>query len=242
MTYIIAEAGINHNGDMSIAMRLIDEAAEAGADAVKFQLYKAELLTKNEKKLEILRKCQLSEEQIQKLKISCAHRKIEFLCTPFDKESADFLEPLVTKYKIGSGQAGDIEFLAHVSAKGKPMIISTAGLLFKDIRKLVTAVDVPYTLLHCVSKYPTPANKAKLYRMKDMMERLGVPIGYSDHTEGIDIALAAIALGATIIEKHLTLNKEMDGPDHKASITPEELAALVRGARNIDAALLRHEE
>jgi N,N'-diacetyllegionaminate synthase len=237
MTYIIAEAGINHNGDISLARRLIDAAVSAKADAVKFQLYQSELLAPPGEKREMLRQYQFHVEQMTQLAAHCFDAGIEFLCTPFDMKSADQLEPLVRRYKIGSGQSNDIEFLGHVSSKGKPMIISTGMSEFGDIRHALTAVDVPVTLLHCVSLYPTPSNKANLQRMIQMKRSFAMPIGYSDHTEGIHIALAAVALGAEVIEKHITLDKTMPGPDHKASITPDELKALIRETREIERAL-----
>lgn len=227
-TFIICECGVNHNGDMSLALKLIDAAVKAKADAVKFQLFH----------IEKLKQYQLNEVQMRTLKSYCDQYKIEFLCTPFDKESVDFLTPLIQKFKIGSGQANDVEFLTHVNSKGKPIILSTGMSDLSDIRHSLTVVDVPVTLLHCVSLYPTPPEKADLQRMLAMKRGFSCPIGYSDHTEGIDIALAAVALGATVIEKHLTLDKSMVGPDHKASITPDELKALVNGVRNIECSLI----
>ena len=227
MTYVIAEAGVNHQGDMSMALRLIDAAVAATADAVKFQLFH----------LEQYKHLQLDAVQMRTLKSYCDQYKITFLCTPFDKEAVDDLEKLVPVYKIGSGQAKDVDFLTHVNSKGKPIILSTGMAELSDIRHSLTVVDVPVTLMHCVSLYPTPPEKADLRRMQAMMKGFALPLGYSDHTEGIDIALAAVSLGATVIEKHLTLDKSMEGPDHKASITPDELKALVKGIRNIEAAL-----
>ena len=237
MTMIIAEGGINHNGDMSLALRLVDAAVRAGADAVKFQLYQAELLAPEGEKRELLRQCQLTPVQMRTLHSYCTEKKITFLCTPFDKESADHLEKLVPFYKIGSGQGKDLDFLFHVSAKGKPMMISTGMMDFADIRHSLTVVLPEVTLMHCASLYPTPPEKADLHRMQKMMRDFAYPVGYSDHTEGIAIALAAVALGATVIEKHLTLDKSMLGPDHRASITPDELTALVKECREIELAL-----
>lgn len=233
---IIAEAGINHNGDMSLALRLINAAVEAGADSVKFQLYKSEKIAPPGEKRDMLRQFQFHVEQMATLKRYCDDFGIEFMCTPFDVESVDELEPLVKRYKIGSGQANDIMFLDHVASKEKPIILSTGMSEFPDIRHVLGALDMPVTLLHCVSIYPTPPEKANLQRMIQMQKSFSLPIGYSDHTEGIDIALAAVALGAVMVEKHLTLDKSMPGPDHKASITPDELKALVHGARRIKSA------
>ncbi len=237
MTYIIAEAGINHNGDMSLALRLVDEAAAAGADAVKFQLYDSENLAPPGEKRDMLKTYQLTAAHMQMLCAYSRQKGIEFLCTPFDEQSADALEPLVSRYKIGSGQANDVHFLCHVASKGKPIILSTGMSEFADIRHVLGAIDVPVTLLHCVSQYPTPPEKANLARMVQMKRSFAAPIGYSDHTEGIAVALAAVALGAEVIEKHITLDKFMPGPDHKASITPAELVSLVAGIREIEKAI-----
>jgi N,N'-diacetyllegionaminate synthase len=227
MTYLIAEAGINHQGDTSLARILIDVAVDAGADAVKFQLFH----------IDHLRQYQLSEYQLLMLKDYCADR-IDFLCTPFDKASVDFLADKVPLFKIGSGQSNDTDFVSYINAKGKPIILSTGMSTMLHISKSLGGCTVPVTLLHCVSRYPTLPEEANLRRMQEMMLQFDVPIGYSDHTEGIDIALAAVAIGATVLEKHLTLDKDMDGPDHKASITPYELQELVKGVRRIEAALV----
>lgn len=235
---IIAEAGINHNGDLGLAMRMIDAAIEAGADAVKFQTYKAERLAPPGAKRDMLKRCELNEAKTRTLKDYCDRRALLFLSTPFDKDSVDFLDGLVPMFKIGSGQSNDSDFLEHVSKKGKPMLISTGMSEFSDIRRSLAAVKAPVTLLHCVSKYPTPAKEANLRRMQNMMFSFPHPVGYSDHTEGIEIALAAKALGAVVIEKHITLDKGMEGPDHRASITPEELKALVLGVKKIEQSLL----
>ena len=226
MTFIIAEAGINHNGDMSLALKLIDAAVEAKANAVKFQLFR----------IEQYKNYQLTPVQMRTLESYCQQYGIQFLCTPFDKQCVDDLENIVEMYKIGSGQSKDLDFLAYVSSKGKPIVLSTGMSEFSDIRHSLTVIDVPVTLLHCVSKYPTEAKDANLVKMLRMMETFSCPVGYSDHTEGIDISLAAVALGATVIEKHLTLDKSMEGPDHKASITPQELKDLVKGIRRIESA------
>ena len=223
---IIAEIGVNHNGDMSIAKYLISEAINAGADAVKFQLFH----------IEKYKNLQLSEAQIKELHDFC-HGEIEFLCTPFDHEAIDFLEPLVSRYKVASGQANDVQFLEHINSKGKPVILSTGMSEFADIRHSLAVLDIPVTLLHCVSLYPTPPEKAALWRIKAMQDAFSCPIGYSCHVPGINMALAAKTLGATVIEKHLTFDKNAQGPDHSSSILPEELMALVRGCKEIDVAL-----
>ena len=234
---IIAEIGINHNGDMSLAKTLINAAANAGADCAKFQAYKSEVWAPPGAKRDMLKKYELSNEHLTYMKQLCDRAEIEFLCTPFDKERADFIDPLVKEFKIGSGQANDLDFLAHVSSKGKPIILSTGMSSFEDIRHSLTVIDVPVTLLHCVSLYPTAPNEAKLGRMVEMQNAFSYQIGYSDHTEGIAISLAAKALGAVVIEKHITLDKAMDGPDHAASITYSELKALVDGCRRIGLSL-----
>ena len=227
MTYIIAEIGINHNGRLDLALDLIDAAARAGADAAKFQLFH----------MEHLKQYQLDEKQIAFLARACHHRGIEFLCTPFDRQAVDFLTPLVSQFKIGSGQANDPDFVAYVVSKGLPVILSTGMSDVTKIRQVLDRMLGPFSLLHCVSLYPTPPEKANLRRIDQLRYDFGCKVGYSDHTEGIDIALAAVALGAHIIEKHVTLDKTMEGPDHRASITPDELRNLVIGARNIEKAL-----
>ena len=235
---IIAELGINHNGDLSLARTLINAAAAAGADIAKFQNYHCELLAPPGDKREMLRQYQISEVQTLYLKGCCDKVGIEFCSTPFDKQAVDFLTPLVKRFKIGSGQSKDVDFVSYVASKGKPIILSTGMSDFDDIRHSLSRVklEVPLTILHCVSQYPTLPENANLVRMQKMMLNFECEVGYSDHTTGIDIALAAKALGAKVIEKHFTLDTKMEGPDHSSSITYPELKALVDGCRRIDLA------
>ena len=217
---VIAEVGVNHNGNLWEAKELLREAAHAGADAVKFQMFSAENLERPE-----LEQYEITAWEMENIAAECSKIDIEFMCTPFDKQAVDFLDPLVKTFKIGSGQAGDLDFVQYVASKGKPMIISLGMLDHK------WELKVPVSWLHCVSLYPCPPEKANLQRMVKM--KLD---GYSDHTEGIEIALAAAALGAKIIEKHITLDKTQAGPDHICSAEPDEFKALVKGIRKIELA------
>jgi N,N'-diacetyllegionaminate synthase len=255
--FIIAEAGINHNGDLELAKRLVDVAVEAKADAVKFQTFKAERLVTQtapkaayqqrstgplESQFQMLKRLELSEQAHRDLFQYCLSRKISFLSTPFDEDSADFLNELgVTAFKISSGDITNLLLLEHVARKQKPMIVSTGMSTLEEVR---TAVNVMtgtgnrnITLLHCVSQYPATPADANLKAMQTMAGRLGFPVGYSDHTLGIEIALAAVTLGAVVIEKHFTLDRTLPGPDHSASLEPQELTALVKGIRNVEVAL-----
>ena len=233
---IIAEIGINHQGNWTIARELALIASECHADAVKLQTYKAELLAPPGPKRDMLKKYELSKEDTIRIKRYCEGLGIMFLSTPFDKESVDFLDQLVPMFKIGSGQTNDADFVEYIAKKKKPMIVSTGMSEFSDIRHVLSRVEVPVTLLHCVSQYPTKPEDADLRRLQRMMLQFSCPIGYSDHTEGIEICLAAKALGASVIEKHITLDKNQEGPDHKCSATPEEFKALVKGIRKIELA------
>jgi N-acetylneuraminate synthase len=256
-TYIIAEVGVNHNGDLDRALHLIDRATRAGADAVKFQTFRADALVRRdapkadyqiattgnaENQYDMLRKLELSEADHRRLAKHCADRKIEFLSTPFDEDSADLLERIgVARYKIGSGEISNLFLLQHIAAKKKPVILSTGMSVLDDIDAALKvlraggAADV--TLLHCVSDYPTQPKDVNLRVMETLRGRFKVPVGLSDHTTGISVSLAAVALGAVAIEKHVTLDRTLPGPDHRASLEPEELDALVKGIREIEAAL-----
>ncbi|MFH1559065.1 MAG: N-acetylneuraminate synthase [Patescibacteria group bacterium] len=260
---IIAEAGVNHNGSLVIAKKMIDRARQAGADWVKFQTFKTESLVskrarkadyqkRNLKKsgsqdetdtqFEMLKKLELSEAQFVKLKKYCEKLGIGFLSTPFDEESADLLEKMgIGMYKIPSGEITNLPFLKHVARKGKPIIMSTG---MADLAEVKEALRVIYaagnrkvTVLHCTTEYPAPFREVNLMAMITMRKSLKVPVGYSDHTPGIEVSIAAAALGACVIEKHFTLNKKMEGPDHRASLEPHELEAMVRSIRNIEKAL-----
>ena len=255
--FIIAEAGVNHNGDLALAKRLVDAAVSAGADAVKFQTFKAERLAsasapkatyqlqttdRRESQLEMLRRLELSEAAHRELMGYCAAKGILFLSTPFEEASADLLERLgVCAFKMPSGELTNLPFLAHVARKGKPMIVSTGMSTLVEVEQAVQAIrkaqNDQVVLLHCVSDYPADPSDANLRAMHTMAEAFNVPVGYSDHTLGLEVALAAVALGARVIEKHFTLDRTLPGPDHRASLKPDELCRLVQGVRTVEAAL-----
>ncbi|MCJ7443548.1 MAG: N-acetylneuraminate synthase [Methanotrichaceae archaeon] len=255
--FIIAEAGINHNGNQEMAFQLVDAAVEARADAVKFQTFIAEKLiisysqnaehreitaNAHESQLEIAKKLQLSFEDFIEIKNYCDEKGIIFLSTPFDEESADFLDELGTfAFKIPSGEVTNHLFLEHIAKKGKPIIMSTGmcylGEVDDAVRVIEKAGGKDLVLLHCVSQYPADAADANLRAMQTMSAAFQVPIGYSDHTSGIEIALAAVALGACVIEKHFTLDRNLPGPDHKASIEPHHLKTLIQCIRTVESAL-----
>lgn len=253
---IIAEAGVNHNGSTDIAKKLIDNAVEAGVDAIKFQTFKAEnLVTKNAPKatyqknstgdgsqLDMLKKLELSLEQHTELIEYCKNKGILFLSTPFDFESVDLLEKFdITMYKIGSGDLTNIPLLRYIARLGKPMIVSTGMANLGEIECAVNAIknegNKDIMLLHCTSNYPTAYEDVHLNSMITMKNSFDLDIGYSDHTVGIEVSIAAVAMGAKVIEKHFTLDKNMEGPDHKASLNPKELKEMVASIRNIEFAL-----
>lgn len=256
--FIIAEAGVNHNGSLETAKRLVDAAVEAGADAVKFQTFVPEEVAvaaaerapyqreampgRAESQLEMIRRLALGPEDFRALKAYCDGRGIMFLSTPFDYFSVDLLESLgVSLFKVASGELVNHPFLAYVASKGKPMLLSTGMASLGEVEEALAVVRgagcEQVTLLHCTSAYPAPVEEANLRAMVTMRRAFGVPVGYSDHTLGIEVAVAAVALGAEVIEKHFTLSRDLEGPDHKASLEPGELAALVRAIRNVERAL-----
>jgi len=255
--FIIAEAGVNHNGDLQLARRLVDVAVKAGADAVKFQAYKADrLVTLNapkadyqvratgslESQLEMLRRLELSPETQQELMEYARGRGILFLSTPFEEESADLLDRMgVPAFKIPSGEITNLPFLAHVARKGKPMIVSTGmaslGEVETAVRTIETTGNHNVALLHCVSNYPANPVDVNLRAIETMTLAFNLPVGYSDHTLGIEVPLGAVALGACIVEKHFTLDRALPGPDQQASAEPAELVALVVGIRKVEKAL-----
>lgn len=255
--YIIAEAGVNHNGSYELAVQLIDQAKVAGADCIKFQTFKSELLvSRNAKKAEyqmintrndnsqlsMLKKIELTEEQFTALKEYCDYIGIDFMSTAFDSESVEFLHDLGCRvWKIPSGEITNLPYLMQIAAYKEKVILSTG---MADIIEIDAALKVFYnagctdiTLLHCTTEYPVPFGDVNLLAMHTMYERFGLPVGYSDHTKGIEISIAAVALGATVIEKHFTLDKNMDGPDHKASIEPQELKEMIHSIRNVEVSL-----
>lgn len=253
--FIIAEAGVNHNGDLYLAKKLIDAAANAGADAVKFQTFKAENLAlcsvnkaeyqinstgSEESQYQMLKKLELTEYDFVELKIYAEKKSIVFFSTPFDNTSADFLDNIgVPLFKISSGEITNLPLLKHIAEKNKPVILSTGMATLGEIE------DALYTLkklkeivvLHCITSYPAKAEEANLNAIKTLRSCFKLPVGLSDHTLGINVSLAARALGACVIEKHFTLDKKLSGPDHRASLDPEELGSLVKGIREIESAL-----
>lgn len=255
--FIIAEAGVNHNGSPALAHQLLDAAADAGADAVKFQSFKTErLVTADAPKAEyqkltsgaaesqftMLKRLELSEQTHHELKDHALARGIEFLSSPFDEESLELLERIdIPRFKIPSGEITNLPLLRRIAEKGKPIIQSTGMSNLDEIATALEAIrairDVPVTLLHCVTSYPTAPADVNLRAMVTLRERFQVPVGFSDHTLGAEIALAAVALGACVIEKHLTLDNTMPGPDHSASAEPQLLAEMIRGIRKVESAL-----
>ena len=256
---IIAEAGVNHNGDLSLAYKLIDEAFNAGADIVKFQTFKAEKLAsrkaakaeyqiattgKTESQFDMLKKLELSEDDHDNLMAYCRKKGIEFLSTPFDQESSKLLKAKgITIGKIPSGEITNLPYLQDM-AKNFPRIILSTGMCEMDEVKMAVKVLLDagaskknITILHCNTEYPTPMADVNLKAMNHIKNELDIEVGYSDHTLGIEVPVAAVALGATVIEKHFTLDRNMEGPDHKASLEPDDLKAMVSAIRNIEKAL-----
>jgi N-acetylneuraminate synthase len=255
--FIIAEAGVNHNGSLEMARQLVDVAAQADADAVKFQTFKAEKVISpqspkaayqlqttgaGESQLDMVKRLELSFDAFRDLYAYCQDKGILFMSTPFDEESADFLADLgVAVFKIPSGEITNLPFLTCVARKARPMIVSTGMSYLGEVEVAVRTIEKTgnhdFVLLHCVSNYPADPADANLRAMHTLATAFGVPVGYSDHTPGIEVAIAAVALGACVIEKHFTLDRTLPGPDHRASLEPDELAALVRGIRIVEAAL-----
>ncbi|EDP6890183.1 N-acetylneuraminate synthase [Campylobacter upsaliensis] len=254
---IIAEAGVNHNGDINLAKKLIDQAAKAGADVVKFQTFKAnscvsvsakkakyqlETTAKEESQLEMIQKLELSYESHFELMKHCKKHGIAFLSTPFDLESVEFLRGLDLPYfKIPSGEITNLPYLKAVAKCKKKVLLSTGMANLGEIEVALTILRKNgtrnITLLHCNTEYPTPFEDVNLNALKTLKEAFKLEVGYSDHTEGIVASLGAVALGAVVIEKHFTLDKTMEGPDHRASLEFEELRALCKGIRELEKAL-----
>ncbi len=255
--FVIAEAGVNHNGRLDAALRLVEIAHAAGADAVKFQTFTADALAAaeapkaayqrertdaGESQLEMLQSLELSREAHNDIVNRCRELGILFLSSPFDDESAVFLNTLgVPAFKIGSGELTNIPFLEHVARMGKPIILSTGMADLTEVEAGVAAIaragNPPLVLLQCVSNYPASPADVNLRAMATMRDMFHVAVGYSDHTTGAEISLAAVALGAAVIEKHFTSDRELPGPDHRASMEPDELTALVQAIRNVEASL-----
>jgi N,N'-diacetyllegionaminate synthase len=256
-TFIIAEAGVNHNGSLEIALKLVLEAKRAGADCIKFQTFKTrKLVTRaaakaeyqkkatsaDESQYEMIRKLELTEADHRALMASCRECGIEFLSSPFDEESADLLDKLgVARFKVPSGEVTNRSLLKHLAKKQKPLILSTGMCTLADVEDAVNEIRATgnhrITLLHCVTEYPAPFDQINLRAMETMVKAFRLPVGYSDHTPGIEVPVAAVALGAKVIEKHFTLDKNMEGPDHRASLEPHELEQMIRAIRNVEAAL-----
>ena len=257
--FIVAEAGVNHNGDINLAKKLIDIAAKAGADAVKFQTFKTELcVSKNAKKasyqeentgkeesqFDMIKKLELNENMHKELIAYCKQKNITFLSTPFDSDSIKLLDELgLSTFKIPSGEITNLPYLRQIGGLNKKIILSTG---MANLGEVEAAIDVlvksgtkreNISLLHANTQYPTPMEDVNLKAMITLKNAFGLEVGYSDHTLGIEVDIAAVAMGAKIIEKHFTLDKNMPGPDHKASLEPGELSAMVRAIRNIELAL-----
>jgi N-acetylneuraminate synthase len=255
--FIIAEAGVNHNGDVNLAKKLVDAAADAGADAVKFQTFTAEtIVTRNaekapyqkevtgtgESQYAMLKKLELSAEAHRELKRYAEKKGIIFLSTPYDSSSVDFLIQLgVVAFKVSSADITNLPLLAHMAARKLPVILSTGMATLEEIEDALATlqknVGKEVALLHCVFNYPARAEDVNLRVMATLEKAFNLPVGYSDHTMGIEVSLAAVALGARIIEKHFTLDRTLPGPDHRASLEPGELREMVAGIRNVEKAL-----
>lgn len=255
--YIIAEAGVNHNGSLDIAKKLVDEAKKSGADCIKFQTFIAEnIISKNAKQakyqtknigkeqsqLEMIKKLELSFEDFKQLNNYCIEKNIDFLSTAFDLESIDFLESLgMNTWKIPSGEITNLPYLIKIAKLKKKVILSTGMSTMQEIEDAVNIFKEygtnDITILHCTTQYPTLFEDVNLNAMLSIKEKFGYDVGYSDHTKGIEVPIAAVALGATVIEKHFTLDNNMIGPDHKASLQADELKKMVESIRNIELSL-----
>lgn len=258
-TFIIAEVGVNHNGNLDLAKKLIDVAVYSGADAVKFQTFKAKnLVAKNtqkadyqkqttgsdESQYDMIKKLELDESAHHELILYCNEKKISFLSTPFDLESIDLLNTLgIEIFKIPSGEITNLPYLRRIGGLNKKVILSTG---MADLGEIEDALDIlicsgtpkeKITVLHATTEYPCPIEEVNLRAMQTIASAFGVRVGYSDHTKGIEVPIAAVAMGACVIEKHFTLDRTMEGPDHKASLEPDELHAMVSAIRNIECAI-----
>lgn len=264
-TFFIAEAGVNHNGSDDMALQLVETAARCGADAVKFQTFTAEKLvrpgaekadyqkreTGQGDQFDMLKKLEMSMDLHRKLIKRCDELNIEFMSTPFDEEAADFLIALgMKRIKVPSGEITNHPFLAYLAAKNVPMILSTGMSTLQEVQEAVEVVRAErlrlglhgelaqfLIVLHCTSNYPASPDDVNLRAMQTIGAATGLPIGYSDHTAGVAISVAAVAMGAQVIEKHFTLDRNLPGPDHKASLEPDELALLIQHIRSVERAL-----
>lgn len=256
-TFVIAEAGVNHNGSLDLALRLVDAAKESGADAVKFQTFRAEsLVTRHADKaayqqrsvpggnsqLEMLRGLELTLSDFEKIQRHCESQEIEFLSSAFDEDSIHFLDELGMRcFKVPSGEVTNLPLLECIGSLGKPVILSTGMCWLSEVEMALRALDEAgageITLLHCVTEYPAPSDQINLAAMATLRDAFGRPVGYSDHTAGIEIPVAAVALGAIVLEKHFTLDTQMEGPDHAASLAPETFRLMVDSLRNVERAI-----
>ena len=258
-TLVIAEAGVNHNGDMGLAHKLVNAAACAGADVVKFQTFNASKIATNkadkaryqkvttgatETQLSMLRKLEITAEQHVQLIHHCNDCGIEFLSTAFDHDSIDFLASLkLGLWKIPSGEITNLPYLRKIGSLMQPVILSTGMSCLGEIESAIHVLKEAgsslndITILHCTTEYPAPLDEVNLKAMQSINQAFNLPVGYSDHTDGIAVPIAAVAMGATVIEKHLTLNRSMEGPDHRASLEPDQFAAMVKGIRAVEQAL-----
>lgn len=255
--FVIAEAGVNHNGSPELALALVDRAAEIGADAVKFQSFSADrLVTRSAGKADyqnrttsptesqhaMLRRLELDEAAQRSLLARARERGIRFLSSPFDEESADLLERLdLPVFKIPSGELTNLPYLEHLARKARPLILSTGMATLGEVEQALDTIraagDPPTALLHCVTEYPAPYGEINLRAMATLHQAFGRPVGYSDHTPGMEVAVAAVAMGACIIEKHFTLDRNLPGPDHKASLDVDQFRDLVSAIRHVSTAL-----
>jgi len=256
-TYIIAEAGVNHNGSLRLAKEMVDKAKEAGVDCIKFQTfvsknivsksaskaeYQKQQTNSTESQLEMLSKLELSFDDFIELKEYCKVREIEFLSTAFDFDSIDFLNSLSMRiWKIPSGEITNLPYLIKIAKTHKPVILSTGMSTIEEIGEAIAVLkangSLDISILHCTTEYPAPYADVNLKAIDTLRQKFNLPVGYSDHTNGIEVSIAAVAMGATVIEKHFTLDRNMEGPDHKASLEPDELKVMVKAIRNIELAL-----
>ena len=258
-TFIIAEAGVNHNADLDMAHRLIDAAVDSGADAIKFQtaipnlvatnlaqkaIYQNKTSDAGESQLEMIRRIHFPLDAYDGLKLRCESKGIIFLSSAFDLVSLAYLEKLGLPYhKVPSGEITNLPYLREIGRYGRPVILSTGMATMEEIKASIASLEeggLPrkqITVLHCTTEYPTPMGEVNLRAMQSIQSTFSIAVGYSDHTQGIEVAIAAVAMGATVIEKHFTLDRKLPGPDHKASLEPKELTAMVAAIRNIETAL-----
>ena len=252
--FVIAEAGVNHNGDIALARQLVDVAADAGADAVKFQTFKAEAVVtreapkadyqlqttdNDESQFEMLKRLELTEAAHLELQAYCDRKGVMFLSTPFDEAAADFLESInVPAFKVSSGDLTNHPLLEHIGRFNKPLILSTGMSTLEEVGEAIASLPTSdLIVLHCVSNYPADPTEINLRALKTMRDEFNLPVGFSDHSQGNEVAMAAVGLGACVIEKHFTLSRSLPGPDHQASLEPDELRALVSGVRKVEQAL-----